>query len=281
MTRSAPRCAAATKPGKHPDRPRRGDRTLRRVDHRRRRRAVFRRPRFLAELRARSVRGDLRPSAGHRVRSGRHAIALADAGAEVVGVDSSPGAVEVARDRGVDARLGSATEPPEGIGRFDTFLLLGQQLPRDHAAAVSLSSAAIAGSGRRTGRMMRTGSHVLLGDGDQRGPRCTPGPAARRIPTSDPAAALDSAMLDSFGRQGTRWLLQCRILHRQPPAERGFESIIAPNDRRVHAAFGISAAVLSASIPVVPVQHYATIASLVLLAVLLTWLFYAISGSAD
>jgi SAM-dependent methyltransferase len=60
--------------------------------------------------------------------AGRHAAVLAADGLDVVGVDTSPGAVAVARERGVDARPGSATALPGGIGRFDTVLLLGNNV---------------------------------------------------------------------------------------------------------------------------------------------------------
>ncbi|PZF83059.1 class I SAM-dependent methyltransferase [Jiangella anatolica] len=60
--------------------------------------------------------------------AGRHAAVLAAGGVDVVGVDPSPGAVAVARERGVDARLGSAEALPDGIGTFDAVLLLGNNV---------------------------------------------------------------------------------------------------------------------------------------------------------
>ncbi|MBV8541602.1 MAG: class I SAM-dependent methyltransferase [Pseudonocardiales bacterium] len=57
--------------------------------------------------------------------AGRHALALAHAGHEVVGLDPSLDAVAVARRRGVDARVGGLGDLPEGLGTFDTFLLAG------------------------------------------------------------------------------------------------------------------------------------------------------------
>jgi SAM-dependent methyltransferase len=60
--------------------------------------------------------------------AGRHALALLQQGKDVVGLDPSRGAVEVARERGVAAEPGSIAHPPEGIGAFDTLLLLGNNL---------------------------------------------------------------------------------------------------------------------------------------------------------
>lgn len=60
--------------------------------------------------------------------AGRHAAVLAADGLDVVGVDTSPGAVAVARARGVDARAGSATALPGGLGTFDAVLLLGNNV---------------------------------------------------------------------------------------------------------------------------------------------------------
>ncbi|MFC3994761.1 class I SAM-dependent methyltransferase [Nocardiopsis sediminis] len=84
---------------------------------------------------------------------GRHALAIAAAGHEVVGLDVSADAVAVARRRGVDARLGSLLDPPGGIGTFDTLLLLGASLallttyPRLRAGLAAL--AAVANPGAR------------------------------------------------------------------------------------------------------------------------------------
>jgi len=57
--------------------------------------------------------------------AGRHASVLIAAGAGVIGLDSSPGAVAVAQARGVDARLGSASAIPVGIDAMDTVVLFG------------------------------------------------------------------------------------------------------------------------------------------------------------
>jgi SAM-dependent methyltransferase len=60
--------------------------------------------------------------------AGRHATVLTATGLHVIGVDPSPGAVEVARARGVDARLGSASALPAGITAVDTVVLFGHNL---------------------------------------------------------------------------------------------------------------------------------------------------------
>lgn len=58
--------------------------------------------------------------------AGRHAIELQRRGHEVVAIDTSPGAVAVARARGVkDARVLSLRAVASKLGRFDTVLLLG------------------------------------------------------------------------------------------------------------------------------------------------------------
>ncbi|MFE9243535.1 class I SAM-dependent methyltransferase [Nocardiopsis sp. NPDC006938] len=92
------------------------------------------------------------------VGAGRHALALHERGRTVVGIDPSPGAVEVARLRGVDARHGSIARPPTGLGRFDTLLLLGNNLgllqDAERAPAVLAHLAALAAPGA-----------VLLGTG--------------------------------------------------------------------------------------------------------------------
>ncbi|WP_336358673.1 class I SAM-dependent methyltransferase [Haloarcula sp. CGMCC 1.6347] len=58
---------------------------------------------------------------------GRHALALQERGHDVLAVDRSPGAVALARERGVtDAVVGDLRRPP-GNG-FDTVVALGKQL---------------------------------------------------------------------------------------------------------------------------------------------------------
>lgn len=85
--------------------------------------------------------------------AGRHALALQALGKDVIGLDPWPGAVEVARQRGVDARLGSLGRPPAGLGRFDTLLLLGNNLgllqSRQQAPIVLEQLASLARPGAR------------------------------------------------------------------------------------------------------------------------------------
>lgn len=57
--------------------------------------------------------------------AGRHALALQDRGHEVVGIDVSPGAVAVSRDRGIDARTLDVANVRDLDGTFDTVLMLG------------------------------------------------------------------------------------------------------------------------------------------------------------
>jgi SAM-dependent methyltransferase len=88
--------------------------------------------------------------------AGRHALPLAARGHDVVGVDASPGAVEVARARGVAALVGTAEQPPDGP--FDTVLLLGNNLgllgSAEHAGTVLRALAAVTAEG---GRLLGTG----------------------------------------------------------------------------------------------------------------------------
>jgi SAM-dependent methyltransferase len=85
--------------------------------------------------------------------AGRHAVVMAAAGLDVIGLDPSAGAVAVTRDRGVPAQLGSVTDPPYGLGTFDTFVMLGNNLgllaSRDRAPAVLSSLARLANPGAR------------------------------------------------------------------------------------------------------------------------------------
>lgn len=85
--------------------------------------------------------------------AGRHAVVMGEAGLDVVGLDLSPGAVEVARDRGVPAHRGSADRPPDGLGTFDTFVMLGNNLgllsSRERAPVVLTALARLARPGAR------------------------------------------------------------------------------------------------------------------------------------
>jgi SAM-dependent methyltransferase len=58
---------------------------------------------------------------------GRVCLHLQERGLDVVGIDSSPGAIEVCRQRGVrDARVLTVETLDGSLGRFDTVVLLGQ-----------------------------------------------------------------------------------------------------------------------------------------------------------
>lgn len=60
------------------------------------------------------------------VGAGRVALELQRRGRDVVGIDISPGAVEVARKRGVrDVRLTAFEEVDESLGGFDTVVMFG------------------------------------------------------------------------------------------------------------------------------------------------------------
>jgi SAM-dependent methyltransferase len=58
--------------------------------------------------------------------AGRVCLHLQERGQDVVGIDISPGAIEVCRRRGVrDARLVSIDDVDESLGAFDTIVMLG------------------------------------------------------------------------------------------------------------------------------------------------------------
>jgi SAM-dependent methyltransferase len=60
---------------------------------------------------------------------GRVCLHLQERGLEVVGIDSSPGAIEACRARGVrDARVVRLEDVDAALGAFDTFVFLGQNL---------------------------------------------------------------------------------------------------------------------------------------------------------
>jgi len=83
--------------------------------------------------------------------AGRHALALAARGHDVIGLEPSAGAVEVARGRGVCTVPGSIDNPPVGLERFDTLLLAGSNLgllgSRQAARSVLGALAAMASPG--------------------------------------------------------------------------------------------------------------------------------------
>jgi SAM-dependent methyltransferase len=85
--------------------------------------APFRRWRALDRKAMRFVRGrTLDVGCG----GGRVCLHLQERGQEVVGIDISPGAVEVCRRRGVhDVRLCSVDDVDESFGVFDTIVMLG------------------------------------------------------------------------------------------------------------------------------------------------------------
>lgn len=60
--------------------------------------------------------------------AGRHLKHLQDHGHDVLGIDSSPGAVELCRERSVPAMIGTAQDIPCQDRAFDTILALGANL---------------------------------------------------------------------------------------------------------------------------------------------------------
>ena len=60
------------------------------------------------------------------IGAGRHALYLQEQGFEVVGIDNSRLAVQVAKKRGViDCRVMSISDADESLGTFDTIIMLG------------------------------------------------------------------------------------------------------------------------------------------------------------
>lgn len=99
--------------------------------------------------------------------AGRHAVVLAEEGLDVVGLDVSPGAVAVSRDRGVRAHLGDVTRLDTDLGRFDTFLLLDNNLgllgSAERAPVVLANLARVAAPGARVyGSSTTTSAEVPL-----------------------------------------------------------------------------------------------------------------------
>ncbi|MFD9791550.1 class I SAM-dependent methyltransferase [Streptomyces sp. NPDC059070] len=59
---------------------------------------------------------------------GRHAVPWVELGRQVVGLEPSPEAVRVSRERGVETVVGEVPNLPEGLGMFDTIALFGNNL---------------------------------------------------------------------------------------------------------------------------------------------------------
>jgi SAM-dependent methyltransferase len=78
--------------------------------------------------------------------AGRVSVYLQSRGLDVVGIDVSPLAVELAGASGVDARLGTLATAVERDERFDTILLLGNNL-------------GLLGDGEQGGRLLRKLAH--------------------------------------------------------------------------------------------------------------------------
>ena len=58
--------------------------------------------------------------------AGRHSLYLQEKGHDVFGIDNSPLAIEVCRQRGLrDARVMAVTQVTSGLGVFDTILMMG------------------------------------------------------------------------------------------------------------------------------------------------------------
>lgn len=105
------------------------------------------------------------------VGAGRFALALQESSTDVVGLDVSPGAVDVCRRRGLTSVvLGSVGDLPAGE-RFDTFLLMGKNLGllegRDNGPRFLTELAAVANPGAR---IVGTGMDpYAIGDPDHTG----------------------------------------------------------------------------------------------------------------
>ena len=85
--------------------------------------------------------------------AGRHAVDLWERGIEVVGLEPSRGAADVARDRGIPVIDGRVDALTGDHGTFDTFLMLGNNLglleSREHSEFVLERLADVARSGAR------------------------------------------------------------------------------------------------------------------------------------
>ena len=123
------------------------------------------------------------------VGAGRVSLHLQERGHDVLGIDWSPGAVRVARRRGVHARVMKLTGVTRQLGRFDTIVMMGNNFGL-------LES-------ERRGRWLLRRLHALTSD------------AARIVAesrdTRSPALP-DHRRYQRFNRKRGRWPGQLRIL---------------------------------------------------------------------
>lgn len=122
--------------------------------------------------------------------AGRHALAVARNGHEVIGVEPSADAVTVARDRGLDTRLGSLLDLPEGLGTFDTVLLAGGGLHLVFLAEHQRRALAVLAGIANPGAQL-VGTCALLPDGSD--------------PPGFEASAFDYRLRVTHGAEVTAW----------------------------------------------------------------------------
>jgi SAM-dependent methyltransferase len=90
--------------------------------------------------------------------AGRHSLHLATAGHDVVGLEPSAGARDVAASRGVTVVEGSIMRPPAVMGPIDTFLLCGENLGLlGTPARAPIALAALARLARPGAQLLGTG----------------------------------------------------------------------------------------------------------------------------
>ena len=112
------------------------------------------------------------------VGAGRTALELQRRGMAVTGLDTSPGAIEIARRRGLrDTVLNTVDGYARAAARYDTFLLLGNNLgllEGRERAPVFLAALA---------RLANPGARIIAQGTDPYG---TTRPGARRVPPAQP-----------------------------------------------------------------------------------------------
>jgi SAM-dependent methyltransferase len=141
--------------------------------------------------------------------AGRVALELQRRGRSVVGIDNSPGAVEVARQRGVhDVRLLALEEVDDSIGWFDTIVMLGNNFGLFAKQGPALAPAAPPSGRQNRGSLDRPssvcdgrpGPSRLSRAKPQAGPDARPATAACSLPR--PQRALVRLPLCLAGRNG-------------------------------------------------------------------------------